>query len=262
MISISSIYSFPVKSCGALRLKSCEVQPHGLKGDREYMLVDENGSFLTQRKFPVLSQITPAIIDGALHLSYNNEHIDLSSAEYVKNIQVKIWRSEMLASVASGATNEWFSEIIGEKVRLVKYSRESQRTKRLSEQSRELPLRFSDGYPIHIMGQSTLEEIERELKCEITPFRFRPNFILEGIPAFEESRIRRIRGKMVELEIVKPTTRCTIPNIDPDTGQRDMNILRYLKSRSANSPKAELGVYAYPENDGVINIGEEISIDF
>lgn len=49
--------------------------------------------------------------------------------------------------------------------------------------------------------------------------RFRPNVVLEGLPAWAEDRIATLTLGEVTLRLVKPCTRCTIPSIDQRTGQ-------------------------------------------
>ena len=49
--------------------------------------------------------------------------------------------------------------------------------------------------------------------------RFRPNIVLDGIEAFDEDYIDQIKINGAQLQVVKPCVRCTVPNVDPVTGE-------------------------------------------
>ena len=55
--------------------------------------------------------------------------------------------------------------------------------------------------------------------------RFRPNLVLSGLAAHEEDQIRNLRidvgGRTVTLQLVKPCGRCSIPDVNPNTGETD-----------------------------------------
>ena len=53
----------------------------------------------------------------------------------------------------------------------------------------------------------------------ITIERFRPNIVLDGIEAFEEDYVDHITIGDAKLRVVKPCVRCTVPNVDPATGE-------------------------------------------
>ena len=46
---IADIQVYPIKSLGGFSVKEWPVLPEGLAFDRQWMLVDENGKFITQR---------------------------------------------------------------------------------------------------------------------------------------------------------------------------------------------------------------------
>jgi len=79
---------------------------------------------------------------------------------------------------------------------------------------------FADGYPVLVCNAASLEDLNRRLPAGIPMERFRPNLVLEGLPAWAEDRIDSLTFGEVTLRLVKPCTRCTIPSIDQRTGQR------------------------------------------
>ena len=89
---------------------------------------------------------------------------------------------------------------------------------------------FADGYPILIVNDASLSHLNDRLPRPITMARFRPNIVVTGWEAFAEDRIRRVRCGDLELDLVKPCTRCSIPSLDPKTGARDLDPTPVLKT--------------------------------
>jgi uncharacterized protein YcbX len=56
----------------------------------------------------------------------------------------------------------------------------------------------------------------------VTMQRFRPNLVLDGLDAHGEDHLDEIRFDSADgavcLKLVKPCSRCTIPDVDPQTG--------------------------------------------
>lgn len=87
---------------------------------------------------------------------------------------------------------------------------------------------FADGFPFLLASVSSLQYTNERLSQPITQARFRPNIIVEGAAPFAEDTWEKIRFHnvrsttnpgvtTVDMGVVKPCARCTIPNIDPET---------------------------------------------
>src|SRR5262245_22518589 len=67
MAKLAELNLYPIKSCGGVRLNDAVLTDAGLRiadgtvGDREWMLVDAHGQFLTQRTHPRMALITPVL---------------------------------------------------------------------------------------------------------------------------------------------------------------------------------------------------------
>ncbi len=62
---LSGLYVYPIKTAGGIPLKASEVDGRGLRHDRRWMLVDETGCFVSQRRFPRMALIRVRIeLDG------------------------------------------------------------------------------------------------------------------------------------------------------------------------------------------------------
>ena len=64
MRQLTQINLFPIKSCGGYSVDSALMKAGGLQGDRRYMLVNEDGRFLSQRTQPRMSLIQVKPDDG------------------------------------------------------------------------------------------------------------------------------------------------------------------------------------------------------
>ncbi|HTT02086.1 MAG TPA: MOSC domain-containing protein, partial [Steroidobacteraceae bacterium] len=88
---------------------------------------------------------------------------------------------------------------------------------------------YVDGFPILVCNRASLAELNTRLPTAIPMTRFRPNLVLEGLPAFAEDWIDTLDLGEVKLRLVKPCTRCVITSTDQQTGERLTNPLPVLR---------------------------------
>jgi uncharacterized protein YcbX len=98
----------------------------------------------------------------------------------------------------------------------------------------------------------------------LSALRFRPNVIITGPPAFDEDDWAKARINDEEYHISCRTTRCKLPNVDPDTGIADLNepgtTMRKYRVIDKGSPSACLGMQATPLTYGEIKVGDEVQV--
>lgn len=235
--------------------------PSGLEHDRSFMIVNAQGKFLTQREHPQLSRIIPEIRSRVLHLSYQNRTLDVDLMTPGELVPVEIWKSRVKAGRLSSEVDDWLTDILGEPVTLVKHMPDTHRKKYIHPPfDQSLEITFTDGYPIHIVSQASIDDLSRRMNTKLDPLRFRPNMIVNGLKFYEEETLDTIEGKDFKLQVVKPAGRCKIPNVDPDTGQTDLNVLGELASYKKERSKVSFGVYAYALKCGEASVGEDLSI--
>ncbi|KAI4716044.1 hypothetical protein E4T48_07789 [Aureobasidium sp. EXF-10727] len=84
---------------------------------------------------------------------------------------------------------------------------------------------FADAYPLSIMGVPSVQQVSKTVKNLPTPhlnaLRFRANIYLTGIPPFAEDDWKVIRSGNLDYHVSCRTTRCDLPNVDPQTGIKD-----------------------------------------
>ncbi|MEJ7931050.1 MOSC N-terminal beta barrel domain-containing protein [Ramlibacter sp. AN1015] len=225
---IARLFVYPVKSCAGVEVREALLTDTGLDLDRAWMVVDEAGEFVTQRELPRMALVRPQIrlsdvvlrAPGMLPL-----HLQIDTVE--EPVRVRVWDDEVPAYDMGAVAAQWFSDFLGRRLRLVRFDPEH---RRLSDRrwtgDVEATNQFSDGFPLLLASEASLDLLNERLAAGgLEPVgieRFRPNLVLAGVEPHVEDRLEwlRIAGDdPVELLPVKPCTRCTIPDVDPATGE-------------------------------------------
>lgn len=223
--TVAGLFLHPVKSARAVPCSRARLVATGFEWDRQWMLVDANGKFLSQRTHPRLARIVPEITEDALVLRAEGAPaLRVARDARGERLTVRVW-SDACAGIEQGAAaHAWTSAVLGEEVRLVRVAPDMERSANVRfAGSTAAPLAFPDGYPLLVCNQSSLEDLNRRLAQPITIERFRPNVVVTGLPAWAEDRIDVISVGEATLRLVKPCTRCTIPSRDPVTGDASID---------------------------------------
>ena len=267
MLQLSEIYIYPVKSLGGVRLDEAEVTDRGLKYDRRWMLIDENNRFISQREYPQLALFSVAIQKGNLLITDNKtgEKLTISNSlnhSATQSLKVTIWDDEVEAYQVSEIANEFFTQALSMPIRLVCMHDENiRKTEAEYSLKGDEITSFSDGYPILIIGQSSLDDLNNKLAEPITINRFRPNFVFAGGQAFEEEEWHEFRVGNIRFFGVKPCARCIMTTIDPQTGEKKGKepLLTLNKYRKAGN-KILFGQNVLISQTGSVSVGDNIEV--
>ena len=223
---LTAIYIYPIKSLGGIQLNESIVQPRGLQYDRRWMLVDADGRFVSQREVAELALLGTALEPPFLSVfSKKNSALRLQillepNVSEMPELEVQIWDDRCVARVHSAEINGWFSEHLGQPLRLVFMADSTRRMADAQYAPEGMPVSFSDGFPILIIGQATLDDLNSRLEQPLPMNRFRPNFVFEGGQPFEEDDWTDFRIGDQDFRGVKPCARCIIPTTDQETALR------------------------------------------
>lgn len=243
---ISRLFIYPVKSCGGVELQEAVLTETGLEFDRAWMVVDEQGEFVSQRELPRMALIVPKMrfhdmvlrAPGMLAL-----HLGMNEVESPTRVQV--WGDELAAWDMGQVAAQWLSDFLGRPgLRLARFDPEVTRlASRRWSGDIEAPIEFADGFPLLLASQASLDELNARLGAAGHPpvgmERFRPNLVLDGVSAQDEDRLAELRittaeGRQVVLRPVKPCARCPIPNVDPASAAIHPEVLATLSTYRAN----------------------------
>lgn len=213
---------YPLKSARGIALPASDLGARGLAGDREWLIVDERRRFITQRELPQL-----ALLAAEPHA----DHLLLRAPQRAplrvpridgERLPVQIWRDEVMAIDAGDAAAAWLSDWLSQSCRLVRF--DTQRYRLSNAQwagTVAAENAFSDGFPVLVIGEASLADLNRRMERPLPMERFRPNIVLAGLEPYAEDRIHELRIGAARLRVVKPCTRCVITTTDQNTGQRD-----------------------------------------
>jgi len=256
MATVTELVLYPIKSCAGIAVQEAQFGISGLQAngvhDREWMLVTRDGQFLTQREFPRMALVQPRIIGDALEINAPGMpplRLPLAPDAAAPTTQVQIWDDHVDAADCGDVAAAWFADAIQGPCRLVRFRPEQHRptsTKWTGGAPSET--RFADGYPILVIGQASLDDLNAKLakagRATLPMNRFRPNLVVDGFEAFEEDFVASFASTDLALRPVKPCARCPIPAIDQATGIPGPDPLDILHSYRAN-----------PRMDGAVCMG-------
>lgn len=126
-----------------------------------------------------------------------------------------------------------------------------------------------DTRTVHIVNRATIEAFSEKIGVALNPYRFRPNIVLEGVPAWAEfDWVTTNRDKYLvepksglKLTVINRTVRCKGVSVDPtDPANHVLDIPRLLAEHFAEHGPF-FGVYAVVDNPGSIAIGDELRLE-
>lgn len=223
MARIASLHIYPVKSCRGIDVGAARIVPTGLEWDRRWMIVDARDQFITQRSHPKLATITVAVGDGRLTLSAEGHPplvVDVAHGGPAR--QVMIWDDACRAIDAGDVPAAWLKQVLDDKLRLVRIDERAPRLANPEYVGPEpQPVTFTDGYPVLMISNESLADLNQRLPEPIPMARFRPNIVIEGVSAYAEDEMALFHLGPVVLRGVKLCTRCSVTATDQLSGARD-----------------------------------------
>ena len=258
-IRIGALYRYPLKSGRGSALERGTVGVGGLEGDRQWMLVNARGVFLSQRSHPQMARIVPSLTADTIRFACAGlPELVLARDHPGDKVEVSVWDNPCLAIEQGAAAHEWVSRAVGEAVRLVRVAADSPRiTSPRWAGALAGPLAFADGFPLLICNAASLADLNPRLPEPIPMERFRPNVVITGLAPWAEDRIESLRCGPLTLKLVKPCTRCSIPSVDHESGAASTNPIPALKQFRFD--RALRGV-TFGENAVLEGAGGELSV--
>jgi len=257
-VTVTGLFVYPVKSTRGTARVRARVSRTGFEWDRQWMVVNSKGTFLSQRTHPQLARIVPEVRAADLVLNAPGLAaltVPLDAAG--ERAPVRVWNDACIGVDQGEEAADWVTRAAGEPVRLVRVAPDMGRIANPEFAGpAPAPMGFADGYPFLVCNEASLEDLNGRSAAPLPMERFRPNIVLRGLPAWAEDRIDMLTVGDVTLRFVKPCTRCTIPSIDQRTGEKSTDPTPAL--RRFRFSKALLGVM-FGENAVIVaGLGAEI----
>lgn len=229
-VTLKSLHLYPLKSCRGIDLEEALLGARGLEaagvGDREWMVADPEGNFLTQRECPALARVAVRLADaGSIACAASGRELMLPAAPSApRRVQARIWGASLPALDEGDEAAAWFSGVLGRPARLLRFDPAVRRaSNRGWTGSVEALNRFSDGYPMLLASEASLADFnarwQRAGHVPLPMSRFRPNLVIAGAEPYDEDHFAALSRGNVELKPVKACPRCTIPSVDQSSGE-------------------------------------------
>ena len=261
MITLASIHCYPVKSLGGFSLPEARLTDRGLEHDRRWMLVDDNGVFITQREVPAMACLHNAPLAHGFRVTdiRTSEAIDLPwQLDDGQEMAVRVFDDALTAVRAGAAISAWFTERLGTSMHLVFMPDRSHRN--VDPAYAQGITSLSDGFPYLILSQSSLDDLNARLPEPIGMERFRPNLVIAGGEAFQEDTWKEIMIGAARFALVKTCGRCVIPTTDQRTGERGKEPTRTLASYRKRGNGVYFGMNAMGMAGGAVRVGDPVRV--
>jgi uncharacterized protein YcbX len=262
MITVSGLYVYPVKSCRGTALEQAEVVDCGFAFDRQWMVADAEGRFLSQRTQPKLARVDVRIASDALVISASGMpelRVSLDASTSAPR-SVTIWRDTCLAESAGPRAARWFSEFLETGCELVRMPSTTRRPVDPSYAAAHDRVGFADGFPFLLLSQASLDELNRRLEAPVPMGRFRPNIVVTGCEPHAEDGWSSMRVADIDFRVVKPCARCVITTTDQHTGERSTEPLRTLASYRKVGGELLFGQNLIQDGRGSIHLGDPCEV--
>jgi len=254
---VSSIHYCPVKSISFQNIKSSKIKKNlGIANDRIFAfsrnvdlekakLIEKDAkerklnNFLTLKNSPVLNKYNFVYENNKLTLTSNNKDIISISAD---NPNDRLLLSNKLMELENS---------LSEPISLLK----------------NIDFPFYDTShsnnvfnSMSLINLNSIKDFEKKINEKIKLQRFRANFYVDGIDAWEE---RNWVGKIIKInnvsfKVEKNIPRCVAINLEPKTDDNSINLLQSLKKTYNHF---DMGVYLTSLEDGKIEIGNKIEVN-
>ena len=276
MASIHSIYYYPIKGCRAVKIAASDVTTGGLVGDRQWVLVNQDG-IVNQKKLPTLRFLDIALEQDRMTLSLKGAgsvQADFADSEMSGDV-VSIGR-QVACEHAAEPVNRWLSQAFGQPLSLVRAVEASPLQlagtpfSALHDTSQSA---FVDIAPLLIVSLESLADLNGRLSNEgkrtVAIEQFRPNVVIEGVDAFAEESAKRLEIGALGLTQLLPCERCSVTtfNVSPESESEGKPSKEPLKTLSqyrnggiGYAGGVTFGAYFAPESDGKLQVGGEIKV--
>ena len=260
---VTSLHYYPVKSCGGTSIQHATIDARGFVEDRAWMVTTGDGLFLTQRDLPRMALIRPCADAGTLVLTAPGmPPLPVTRRTDGTRRDVVVW-DDICATLDQGdEPARWLSAFLGSPCRLVRMDEDFVRqTDPAYSAAFAGQVGFADGYPMLLITQASLDDLNRRLAMPLPMNRFRPNVVVSGTDPYAEDDWGLVRIGNVSFAVVKPCARCPITTTDQDTAETAREPLRTLATyRHVRGKGVMFGQNLIHTAAGSISVGDPVEI--
>ncbi|KAK3584151.1 hypothetical protein CHS0354_035231 [Potamilus streckersoni] len=253
---------YPLKSAGKIELMSGHFGMTGLEYDRMYILVSKTGRFITARNHRNLLKVAVRRFDNGFEFSYAGKSplfVADTLAPDASDI-FKIWSDHVEMDIFH-AYSSWFEDIAGEECMLCRWSRNSSRTASRPGHP-DFPLLFTDGAPVYIVSEASLNDLNRRLFQPVSMDSFRPTLVAGGAGPYEEDIWDVVCAGSAIFRRIEESDKCPMVRLIPDTAESypDGEPTATLRTYRNSERGVLFGSYYRVEQSGTVTCGDTVSV--
>lgn len=247
---LAEIWRYPVKSLNGERLERVVLRPGaGLPEDRRFAIAHGGTRFEG-------GEVRWRAKDNFLNLMRNARLAKLEARYDAETAALEIFRDGK--RVAGGRLDQPIGRQLIEQFLAAFMGDEVRGTPKIVAAEGVM---FGDTHDplISIQNLASIADIERVARATIDPRRFRGNLYCEGLAPWQEMNWpgRELRVGDVRFRVVETIERCAAINVDPATGERDLNLVKTL---GQGMEHVCCGIYAEPLTEGGIAPGDPVEL--
>ena len=259
---LSGVYVYPIKSCGGISLASVDLGATGLVHDRRWMLVDEGGGFMSQRRHPRMALISPHLAPDRLVVrapGMPDLEVPLGGKRE-ERIDVEVWGDAQRAEPVGGYADRWFRRFLGASCRLVRKPEDDVRPVDSAHARSGDQTSFADAFPLLLISEASLEDLNGRLKNPVPMNRFRPNLVVRGCGPYAEDGWEEIRAGGAVFRVAEACPRCAITTVDQESGERGKEPLRTLATYRKAQGEVWFGRNLIHTSQGTVRVGDPVEV--
>jgi uncharacterized protein len=259
---LSGLYVYPIKSAGGIPLEAWDVDERGLRYDRRWMLVDEAGRFMSQRRFPRMALIRVRIEPDHLVVDAPGmPSLDVPFQPQDARLRLaRVWEDLVEVSTVGSDAERWFGEFLNMRCELVYLPDLSVRPVDPAYGESEDQVGLADGFPFLLISEASLDDLNARLEHPLPMHRFRPNLVISGCEPFAEDSWNLVRSGQITFRVVKPCARCAITTVDQGTAVTSKEPLRTLARFRRAGNKVLFGQNLIHDDTGTLRTGDTVEI--
>ncbi len=260
MLTLTKINIYPIKSCKGIALQSAMLEDRGLRFDRRWMIVNDHNRLMTQRDMPQLSLVAVELRSD--HLLVTAPRMDqLHVPMVMTNAEVRsvvVWDDTVSALDGGNDAAKWFSRYLGATARLVYMPDTADRV--ASRGGFTSQVSFADAYPLLLISEASLDDLNRRLDDPLPMNRFRPNLVVRGCEPFAEDSWDNFMIGDVLMHGVKQCGRCATTTVNQSTGEKGKEPLKTLATYRERDGNVMFGVNLIHAEKGELRVGNNVTI--
>jgi uncharacterized protein YcbX/ferredoxin-NADP reductase len=225
------------------------------------MVALSDGAMVTARKYPNMVKVSSSLLPTGIIFTYPGMtplKLEYSSFK-LQQTPATVWKDNFAAYTTTDEADDWFSQVLDQRVELLFTGEQSNRVREKLGHN----VSFADGYPLLIISQGSLDELNRRSSETHSMEQFRTNLVVGSDEPFIEDSWKRIKIGEVEFEAVKPCERCILTTVDVEKGafrESKEPLNTFSRFRANERGGVFFGQNLVAKNEGMIRTGDEIEV--